>query len=104
MVTMFHWLILKRDFKKRHALYELIGLNISHHGSPNNKVNAHRSKSCISSRHMNLFSELKPPKGWTIRCLMGGLCKSQKKYRACASGLKEISCRIVKKEKNIEQP
>ena len=27
------------------------------------------------------------------------LCKSQKKYRACASGLKKMSCRIVKKEK-----
>ena len=48
------------------------------------------------------------PKGWTISFLMGGggggLCKSPKKYRACASGLKKISCRIVKKEKNIEQP
>ena len=38
-------------------------------------------------------------KGWTIRFLMGGLCKSQNKYRACASGLKKISCRIVMKEK-----
>ena len=40
---------------------------------------------------------------WNIRFLIGGLCKSQKKYRACASGFKKISCRIVKKEKNIEQ-
>ena len=46
----------------------------------------------------------KVTKGWTIRFLMGGLCKSQKNYRACASGLKKISCRIVKKEKNFEQP
>ena len=58
MVTMFQRLILKRDFKKRHTLYELIGLNISHYGSLNNKVNAYRSKSCISSHHMNLLTEL----------------------------------------------
>ena len=46
-----------------------------------------------------------PAKGWTIRFLMGGgLCKSPKKYRACACGLKKIPCIIVKKEKNIEQP
>ena len=42
--------------------------------------------------------------GWTLRFLMGGLCKSPKKYRACASGFKKISYRIVKKEKNSEQP
>ena len=66
MDKMFQRLILKRDFKKRHALNELIGLNISHHGSLNNKVNACRSKSCISSHHMNLFSELKPPK-WLLK-------------------------------------
>ena len=27
-----------------------------------------------------------------------------KKYRACASGKKKKTCRIVKEEKNIEQP
>ena len=35
----------------------------------------------------------------------GGACANPpKKYRAYVSGLKKISCRILKKEKKIEQP
>ena len=34
----------------------------------------------------------------------GGCANPPKKYRAYVSGLKKISCRILKKEKKIEQP